>query len=542
MKHKFLKTAGICAAALLMCVNCYASDVAYRYVDSELTISGTAAEGDMFVALEILKAGKEFDTAIGDEDVMFCEQAVPESGKYKFDVEYDCESGEYAARISTNTGIKETFDIVIVSSDDTERAYIELNESAEKDDFDTFKTIINTDRTALNFGFVLSDGKVLGSELKDYFEYVKKNPLNIEEESTNTSIYKTFITADALNGGKVDNINDVIEGLYFEDAEVLKDYLAVAETAGVQKYFTDKMSGEDIDNLDSFENTAIKALILTQTRYADGGDEVKSILAKYGSLIGITKTAKDSVYRQLAGKDFEDCTELKNKFSDLSKESGSGNKGGSGGSGGGGGVKGSFSGEYTMDHIEDAEAPETIKMSFEDLDGVLWAQEAILALADMGIVNGKGNDMFAPDDNVTREEFTKILVGAMNLDKGQAVSGGFDDVSENEWYFRYVNIAKEEGIVSGIGGGLFGVGSPITREDMAVMIYNALNSKNVKMESVALGFADAGEISDYATEAVGALYNMGAVNGVSETEFSPKGLATRAQAAQIIYNVIELLQ
>lgn len=553
MKLKLFKTMGICVAALSLCMSCYADgtcDVTYKYMESKVIISGTAATDEKFVALQILDGGKEFDKPYADENVLFCDQTVPTDGKYSFEVEYDCVGGEYAARLATNKGIKDTFDIVIVATGDVEAAYDELNESAKNNDFDTFMSVINTKRNELNFGFVLSDGKSLGSEVADYFDYVKKNPLSIEEESKNVSIFKIYITAYALNGKETDNIDSVMDSLCFEDSEFLADYHDIADTEGIQKYFTEKMSGKSIGDLDEFELAAKEALILTTVRYADGSDDVKNVLQEYGEAIGITKSASDSVYRQLSGQDFDDGDALKNRFNSLGEGSSSSNAGNGGSSGGsrgsgssgGGGTVGSFGGEYNMEPIADAAANETIKMSFEDLDGVMWASEAILALADKGIVNGKGNNMFAPDDPVTREEFTKILVGAMKLDNGQEVADGFADVSEDEWYFRYVNIAREEEIVSGIGDGLFGVGSPITREDMAVMLCNALKSRNVALTITEVAFEDAAEISDYAVEAVSALYNLGAVNGVSETEFMPKGIATRAQAAKVIYGVLELLQ
>ena len=59
----------------------------------------------------------------------------------------------------------------------------------------------------------------------------------------------------------------------------------------------------------------------------------------------------------------------------------------------------------------------------------------------------------------------------MGLDYGQAVSNTFADVNENEWYARSVNIAKNAGIVNGIGGGKFGTGMSITREDMVRSSY-----------------------------------------------------------------------
>jgi len=480
---------------------------------------------------------------------MVCDQMIPENGKYSFEIEYDCESGQYAMRIASNMGTKATTDIFIITGDALEVAYSELNRAAETDNFEDFKNIINTKRAYLNFGFSLSDEKALDAELKDYFAYVKKNPLSAENEVNNTKIFKTYMTAYMLNRTVVENIDVIINELYFEDAELLADYNEIAETVGIQKYFTDKMSGKAIENLEDFEKAVTKAIVLTQIRYADGVEDVKTVLSKYGKEVGITNTASDKVYRQLAGNDFENCNKVNEKIKELSENSntgggGSSSGGGGGSSSGGGGKPGSFEDRYKFEDFENIkpEIPETIKMSFEDLDGVMWASEAILALADKGIINGKADGIFAPDDNVTREEFAKLLVSAMGLDNGQTVNNGFIDVDGNAWYARYVNIAKNAGIVNGIGNGKFGTGMPITREDMVVMIFNALKSRDVSMELADVTFNDASMISDYAVNAVGALYKMGAVNGVSETEFAPKGIASRAQAAKIIYGVLDYLQ
>ena len=76
---------------------------------------------------------------------------------------------------------------------------------------------------------------------------------------------------------------------------------------------------------------------------------------------------------------------------------------------------------------------------------------------------------------------------------------------------------------------------------MCIMIYNALKMRGSAGAAAELGFADTENISGYAREAVSALYGMGVVNGVSETAFEPKANATRAQAAKIIYAVLDKL-
>jgi len=272
-------------------------------------VSGEVSDGEGFVTLQILKANKEFDTSYEDSDVMVCDQMIPENGKYSFEIEYDCESGQYAMRIASNMGTKATTDIFIITGDALEVAYSELNRAAETDNFEDFKNIINTKRAYLNFGFSLSDEKALDAELKDYFAYVKKNPLSAENEVNNTKIFKTYMTAYMLNRTVVENIDVIINELYFEDAELLADYNEIAETVGIQKYFTDKMSGKAIENLEDFEKAVTKAIVLTQIRYADGVEDVKTVLSKYGKEVGITNTASDKVYRQLAGNDFMSATD-----------------------------------------------------------------------------------------------------------------------------------------------------------------------------------------------------------------------------------------
>ena len=136
----------------------------------------------------------------------------------------------------------------------------------------------------------------------------------------------------------------------------------------------------------------------------------------------------------------------------------------------------------------------------------------------------------------------KILVGAMNLG-GANYTNHFEDVADSDWFCPWVNIAYETGICQGIGNSHFGVGSQLTRQDMAVLLNNALKLKGIHLPDVdTIVFEDKDSIADYASIAVSNMVSIGAVNGVSDTAFEPMGEATRAQAATIIYRVLDKLQ
>ena len=222
-----------------------------------------------------------------------------------------------------------------------------------------------------------------------------------------------------------------------------------------------------------------------------------------------------------------------------------GNTGNAGNSGSGGSASGISSGglsagmadtskEHTdQDYTASALTPAT---KFTDLETVPWATEAIEYLANQKVIQGVRADAFEPDRAVTREEFVKILVGAFGVSwSGQVTE--FADVDAAAWYAPYVFAAAEKGIVRGVDAQHFGIGTEISRQDMAVMLYRTLQilerepQKNASVQS----FSDGSQIAEYAKEAVDALCSYGVMNGVSETEFAPEEHATRAMAAKVIY-------
>ncbi len=173
---------------------------------------------------------------------------------------------------------------------------------------------------------------------------------------------------------------------------------------------------------------------------------------------------------------------------------------------------------------------------FTDVPKEHWASNSIEVLTADGIVNGMGNRLFAPDETVTREQFVKMAVDCLGL-KPTGKILPFSDVTEGQWYVPFVTAAYENQLVSGVAEDLFGIGEPMLRQDMAVIIHRILlnNSKipEKKAETYA-SFEDTDQIDEYAKEAVKALSEGGMISGVSETEYAPYAYVTRAQAARMI--------
>ena len=173
---------------------------------------------------------------------------------------------------------------------------------------------------------------------------------------------------------------------------------------------------------------------------------------------------------------------------------------------------------------------------FSDIASVSWAKEAIESLAARGVISGKAQGIFAPNDNVTRAEFVKILVGAFSLTDANS-NASFADVPQSHWAYKYIATASSKGIVNGIGNGMFGTDSNITRQDIAVLCYRLATSKGAQFTQSG-EFADESVISAYAKEAASKLKGAGIINGKESNNFDPVSFATRAEAAKIIYQLM----
>lgn len=247
----------------------------------------------------------------------------------------------------------------------------------------------------------------------------------------------------------------------------------------------------------------------------------------------------------LTGKEYESLRALEAAFSDAitkgekyTAKPQTGSPGGGGGGGGGSAGGGSSFEGIKVSTVNDPAPTQTSKeeQAFTDLGDAEWAKAEITYFAGKGWIKGVGDRRFAPNDNVTREQFAVIAAAAFELE-GTETEFQFNDVEENSWYYDALKTLYSLGLIKGQGE-VFGTGQNITREDMAVILYRIAEFKGISLEAVRNGeFADAWEISDYAKDAVNALYASKNIEGMGEGIFSPKSNATRAQAVKMICNI-----
>ena len=207
---------------------------------------------------------------------------------------------------------------------------------------------------------------------------------------------------------------------------------------------------------------------------------------------------------------------------------------------------------------------------FTDVKSGSWFYDNVMYLVNEGVIKGKGDNMFAPNDSITRAEFVQILYSMAQAETdstGSAVTSNtvavtdsvkaetvFNDVKSSAWYGKAVTWAFENGVTAGVAGSdgtlSFAPNANISRQDMAVMIQNFTNKiekKSIAATVPTAAFTDDSDIAVYAKEAVSLMQQGGIINGISKknasgdtvTLFSPKNCATRAEAATMIAKLLK---
>ena len=327
--------------------------------------------------------------------------------------------------------------------------------------------------------------------------------------------------------------------------------------------FLSQLAGKDFQTVAAYRTALIKAFEEQQDKEEAVSELIKSVNAADwseleqilragvrllpldwdGPYAELSSSKRVTLYKHLAEDyTFANCTEIRKAFDRWAKELlQAGDKGSSGGGGGGSGSKMSFASGTPAD-AEQRNDAETGKGLFTDCSQFAWALEAIESLAAQDIINGVGDGLFAPTKAVTREEFVKMLAGALELQESRD-GCTFTDVPAGSWFYPYVSAAVGSDVVRGISDTEFGAGKQITRADMAVLCIRALEYKGIHLPAgVETAFEDADEIPAYATESVDTLQSAGLISGVGGNRFAPMEAANRAMAAKIIYGVRNVMK
>lgn len=204
-------------------------------------------------------------------------------------------------------------------------------------------------------------------------------------------------------------------------------------------------------------------------------------------------------------------------------------------SGGGGGGGSSAGGK---DDKEDVEIPPSPSASFSDVPETHWAFNEIEEMKKRNIIDGMGGGLFSPDAPITREQALKLIVNSI----GVVCEGSFHpfaDVADDAWYKPFVVTCFSAGIVKGVNEKWFGVGMEITRQDFCVMLLNAMQYREIVLsENTENGFSDSDAVSEYAKRAVNTLAGASIIGGMPDGSFMPFKNMTRAEAAVILYRVL----
>lgn len=155
-----------------------------------------------------------------------------------------------------------------------------------------------------------------------------------------------------------------------------------------------------------------------------------------------------------------------------------------------------------------------------------WAVDYVVEATDKDIVSGY-DGYFNPKKNITRAEFTKLIVEMLGLERGQE-SITFSDVKKNQWFYDYVIKGASNNIIKG-SNGKFNPNGNITREEMAAII-----SRSLELDEYGdVELKDFKDVSSWAIEDVNRVMDRGLMSGF-EGKFNPRGRATREMAAVVI--------
>lgn len=517
----------------------------------EYTVTSDCEPGET-VTMIVGKAGSLFE----DSDIVAVWEGKSESDKIIFEFEFEEDAayeGKYTIYVTNNgSNTKTGVDFVHASDTSIENAKIALANVNLSDDIIEILKNDSTHRNAL---------EAMGMKLDAYS--------NCDEDSQRTKIREMFIKEKDSYDDLINLMNCSIGVVMINTDDNIEDALLCA----MPEFEEIKFENTD-DDLKQWIKELIKGQYSTIEEFNDRYKEIcilymfnnakfsefSKLIEKYGEILKITDSyvykrynglssvnkskVGDKLFDKLENSPAKTTDELLDKLgyacNEINVQSSEGYSGGGSSSGGSGGSKpqviasGGNSNNPTPKQEQDK-----INVSYKDMENVSWAETAVNALTEKGVISGDGEGYFRPNDTVTREEFVKMLISAIDSVDEYAVSD-FSDLNEGAWYYKYVSSAYNAGIVSGISDTHFGIGKSITRQEMAVMISRALKIYK-EMPSIRenADFTDKDEIAEWAKDDVAALYCTGIMSGVGDGKFEPKNIATRAQAAVVVYNLIK---
>lgn len=175
------------------------------------------------------------------------------------------------------------------------------------------------------------------------------------------------------------------------------------------------------------------------------------------------------------------------------------------------------------------------ELPFSDIKEEDWFAPAVCSLYEKGIINGKTDGLFHPEQEIKFEEAVKMIVCTVFGNKES-----FENDSSGKWYEPYVRVAEKHSLLYGLFDSEFIPDMRISRQDMATVCFRAVKNADIeiKQNRPSTDFYDISSFKYYAVEPIRELQQWGIINGVGNNYFAPEGYLTRGEAAEIINNIL----
>lgn len=328
-----------------------------------------------------------------------------------------------------------------------------------------------------------------------------------------------------------------------ESSSLYMPFYEIMSESSRKEIINEMYKSAPFENRQNFKNHFYDPVILSSIELCKNHSQIEDVLMSNADYIGsginvyADYSDKTAVNKSLIGKKYNNMQEVISAINEAIAQNNVINQGsGTGSSGGSGGPGFSVQGPSNINNQGNVGQNNDL---FTDIEAFSWAKDSINALYKRQIISGKGNNLFCPADNVTREEMTKMIISAF-LKFESGYEADFSDVSASSWSYPYIAFAVKNGIVSGKGNNYFGATENITREDMALMLYRCISDKtDIVAKSLP---TDIVNVSDYAREAVEYMYSNGIIKGYSDGSFAPKSFATRAEVAVLIARMCKIAE
>jgi hypothetical protein len=180
------------------------------------------------------------------------------------------------------------------------------------------------------------------------------------------------------------------------------------------------------------------------------------------------------------------------------------------------------------------------KVNFKDVPADAWYGKSVGFIAARGITSGTGSGNFSPAAKLTRGEFLAMMMRAYGIAPDKNPTDNFADAG-SAYYTGYLAAAKRLGISGGVGNNMFSPCKEITRQEMFTLLYNALKTIGQLPQGNSgkrlTDFTDAGQVTSWAKNAMTLFVRSGIIGGSGE-RLNPTSTATRAEMAQVLYNLL----